>query len=119
VDCNLKKSEKDPFINKEAMVNPKRITYPKNSSAFRIVHPHFDNYNDHIYNLGMVYLGKTEKGKATIYACDLLRFAQQFIEWENSVADTSFEKDVDALFQSGSAVSQAALNKLVAQLAEK
>jgi len=56
-DCNNHKADK------EVLVKTKRRKYPKVSYAFRIVHPHFDSFAEHIYHEDMVYLGKTEKGK--------------------------------------------------------
>jgi hypothetical protein len=112
-DCNGRKGEH------EALKNPKRKTYPKQSSDFRMLHPHFDTFDDHIHQNGMVYLPKTEKGKNTIYACDLMRFAQKFIDWENSAADTSFEQEVDVVFGGTSLASQAAVDEIIAKLPTK
>jgi hypothetical protein len=67
----------------------------------------------------MVYLPKTEKGKETIYVCDLMRFAQRFIDWQNSAADTGFEKEVDTVFDEGSIASQAAVDAIIAKLPTK
>jgi hypothetical protein len=111
-DCNNEKADK------ESLVNIKRKTYPKNSNAFRIVHPHFDRYEDHIYQIKMVYLPKTKKGTNTIYACNLLRFAQKFIAWENSAVDSSFEEEVDIVFDE-KATAQAAIDAILAELPTK
>lgn len=118
-DCNMRKSEKDPIINKEALVNKNLKKYPMKSASFRICHPHFDVFEDHIYQRGMVYLGKTDKGKNTIYACDLLRFAQKYIEWENSAADTRFEKEIDTVFNDGTIAAEEMVGSLIAQLNER
>ena len=112
-DCNIKKGEQ------EVLVNTRRKTYPKTSASFRILHPHFDTFEEHIYQDNMVYLGKTEKGKNTIYFCDLLRFAQKFIAWENSAADMSFEMEVDTVFDEGAMASQAAVDTIIAKLPTK
>jgi hypothetical protein len=109
-DCNLRKGDH------EVLVNAKRKTYPLESAAFRIVHPHFDAFQDHIHQLGMVYLPKTIKGKNTIYTCDLMRFAQKFIAWENSAADTSFEEEVDQVVQDEGQMSEVALNQILGKL---
>lgn len=101
-DCNKNKGDK------EVLVNPRRKTYPTKSKDFKIIHPHYDQYHAHIKTFGMIYTPKTKKGKATIYACDLLRFATEFIDWENSAADTSFEAEIEVIFESsGHKVSQA------------
>lgn len=86
-ECNTSKSDK-PVLK-----NQRRKTYPKKSSDFTIIHPHYDNFSDNIFVLGeFIYVGKTEKGKKTIYQCDLLRYAQNYIDWTTSISDTSFER---------------------------
>lgn len=109
-DCNLLKGDAEVFVKK------KRKRYPSTSAGFRIVHPHFDTYDDHIFQRDMVYVGKTEKGKNTIYTCDLLRFAQKFIHWDNSATDTRFEKEVDKVFDANTRASQAAVEAIVSKL---
>jgi 5-methylcytosine-specific restriction endonuclease McrA len=109
-DCNSRKGDS------EALVNTKRKTYPTSSEGFRILHPHFDNFQDHIHNVDLVYLPKTEKGKKTIYACDLLRFAQKFIDWENSAADASFENKVEQIFNEDNKTSEAAVEAIITEL---
>lgn len=109
-DCNAAKGEK------ESLVNPRRKTYPSRSSDFRIVHPHFDSFADHIHLVGFVYLGKTEKGKRTIYDCDLLRFAQKYVAWENSASDTRFEEEVNQAFVGNEVESQSAVDAILEKL---
>ncbi|PTP02622.1 hypothetical protein CWN85_08500 [Vibrio splendidus] len=50
--------------------------FPKKSANYRIVHAHFDNYEDHIEVgvPGVTYRYKSEKGRATIEICGLLRY---------------------------------------------
>ncbi|MCF2906511.1 hypothetical protein L0666_16075 [Octadecabacter sp. CECT 8868] len=67
-DCNIAKHED------EVRANPKRKSFPDQSQNYVIVHPHFDNYNDHIRWYGEVVRALTPKGKALIIMCDLLRF---------------------------------------------
>lgn len=82
-DCNGSKS------NKSVLKNEKRITYPTVSDGFLIVHPHFDRYEDHIAVVaGMIYTPKTDKGKFTIHACDLLRFSYQSVGWNPLLSKT-------------------------------
>lgn len=95
-DCNGAKGDK------ACMVNNKRKTYPKASKDFKIIHPHFDNFDDHIKKHHFIYVPKTDKGRLTIYTCDLLRFAQHFIKWENSATDTRFEEEIDIIFDESS-----------------
>ncbi|WP_428969905.1 HNH endonuclease [Sphingomonas sp. Xoc002] len=109
-DCNVAKSDK------EALVTAGRKTYPADSAGFRLVHPHFDSFADHILRLDLVYIPKTKKGKYTIIACDLLRFAEKYIAWENSAADTRFEAEVNAAFQHSGAAGLAAVAEAIAKL---
>lgn len=95
VDCNLAKRDTPVLVNK------RRKTYPKKSDAFHILHPYFDKYTDHILRDGYIYVGKTVKGKKTIYTCDLLRFAQKYLDWSNSISDDRFESDVDDVLDGG------------------
>lgn len=111
-ECNQAKTDK------EVLKNPGRKTYPNNTDAFRIVHPHFDSYDDHIYRDGFVYVPKTDKGKFTIVLCDLLRFAVRYIAWGNSASDRRFEDDVDAAFGSDGIAAEAAVDKVAAELTQ-
>lgn len=79
-DCNEIKREQetigeveDPIIN-----GTKRRRYPCSSKAFKIVHPHFDNYDDHIVIVGDYYLDKSKKGHFTIGVCRLNRKLHAF-----------------------------------------
>lgn len=109
LDCNIAKSEQ------EVLNNPNLVNYPNASSAFKILHPHFDNFEDHIWVSGFVYLGKTLKGKKTIYMCDMLRYSTKYIDWDNSAADKRFESDVDKVF-SASSDAKAALDAIAQSL---
>ena len=58
----------------EVLNNPQTKIYPKNSEGFRIIHPLYDRYSDHIELLnGILYRGKTPKGIFTINTCHLFR----------------------------------------------
>lgn len=68
--CNTKKSTKPVLIKKH-------IYYPRNGSAFIIVHAHYDNYSEHIMSLDQcIYVAKTTKGGQTIIHCELFRFLE-------------------------------------------
>jgi hypothetical protein len=62
---------------------------------------------------------KTKKGNATIRVCNLLRFAEKYIDWNNSALDTSFEAEVNAVFEERAIISEAAVEAIVAQLPPK
>lgn len=69
-DCNGAKS------SKEVLVNPGRVRFPIRSRDYKIVHPHFDDYGEHISAVvpEEFYRPLTEKGEFTIITCRLLRF---------------------------------------------
>ncbi|WP_444897104.1 HNH endonuclease [Microbulbifer sp. SSSA005] len=82
-DCNGPKS------NHNVLVNSNRKTYPTTSDDFLIVHPHFDDYSDHIaIFMGSIYSPKTKKGQNTIELCNLLRFSYEAVGWEAGLAET-------------------------------
>lgn len=58
----------------EVLEDPLIKTYPKASNGFKIIHPFYDRYSDHIELLGgILYRGKTDKGRFTIDTCHLYR----------------------------------------------
>ena len=58
----------------EVLTNPKTAVYPKDSNGFKIIHPLYDRYSEHIELLnGILYKGKTAKGVFTIETCHLYR----------------------------------------------
>lgn len=65
-------------------------SFPKSKSNYRIVHPHFDNYEEHIEVAvpSVTYRYKSEKGKETVEVCGLLRYHAQ-----------AGRKDVDPILQ--------------------
>ncbi|MCA2015626.1 hypothetical protein LDJ79_05855 [Vibrio tritonius] len=69
-DCNSAKGIR-------AVAKSKKYThFPKQSRNYKIIHPHFDTYEDHIDCAlpGFTYRWKTEKGRYTIETCGLLRY---------------------------------------------
>lgn len=75
-DCNEYKSDRevhaDPPIKGRAPV-----AYPVDSKRFRIVHPHFDNYSEHILRAGFLYFPLSDKGSYTFYVCNLARYLHE------------------------------------------
>lgn len=60
----------------EVLVDPVTKTYPKTGDGFKIIHPRYDRYSDHIELIGgILYKGKTKKGIFTIETCHLYRVA--------------------------------------------
>lgn len=66
--CNVYKGKE------EVLKNPKTKTYPNSGDGFKIIHPMYDKYSDHIELIGgILYKGKTVKGIFTINTCHLYR----------------------------------------------
>lgn len=64
--CNNNKNDD------EVLVNPNTTEYPTESDEFLIVNPFIDRYSDHIeLKDGILYVGKTDKGRFTITTCHL------------------------------------------------
>jgi uncharacterized protein (TIGR02646 family) len=112
-DCNQSKRTKT--VTKSTSYN----SFPSKAANYRIVHAHFDNYEDHIEVgvPGVTYRYKSEKGKQTIEVCGLLRYHE-----------VGGRKDIDPILQAvlnyaGDNQSQkslqAALTYLTSQLAKK
>ena len=79
-DCNEIKREQEALDFNDELLKSKEITlYPRSSKAFLIVHPHFDNYDEHIKILiGGHYLDLSPKGNKTIGICKLNRILHNF-----------------------------------------
>ena len=82
-DCNEIKREQETLGEEpDTVVNgAARAQYPRSSSAFKIVHPHFDVYSDHIVIFNGYYVDCSLKGNFTIGACKLNRRLYEF-GWE-------------------------------------
>ena len=85
-DCNEIKREQETLKEvPDTVVNGgDRKIYPRSSSAFYIVQPHFDNYEDHIEVFNGYYVDRTSKGHFTIGACKLNRRLRA-LGWEEAV----------------------------------
>lgn len=82
-DCNGPKS------NQNVLTNKSKKNYPANSDDFLIIHPHFDDYQDHIaIYMDKIYSPKTKKGQKTIELCNLLRFSYESVGWDLESEDT-------------------------------
>lgn len=69
IDCNAAKR------NQSVLTRPFR-RFPRKSNAYSIVHPHYDDWNEHFVLGSVVYAPRTEKGARTIVVCQLFRFYQ-------------------------------------------
>jgi 5-methylcytosine-specific restriction endonuclease McrA len=83
-DCNEIKSKKDTL---NVLSRGKIKLYPRATSAFKIVHPHYDNYSDHILKANRAYIDLTTKGHWTIGACELNRFYRRFGMCDEMIED--------------------------------
>jgi hypothetical protein len=84
IDCNTEKSSKEVLSTTK-----QSIRFPNRSSAYVLIHPHFDIYDDHLKVIvaGQVYQWKTPKGRATHNIYGLDRFLK--------VADRPKQPDVN------------------------
>ncbi|HEX8576729.1 MAG TPA: HNH endonuclease [Flavobacterium sp.] len=73
-DCNeIKRSQEVLNELPDVTTNTTIRRYPRTSNAFKIVHPHFDNYNEHLLVINGFYFDKSLKGGYTIVFCKLNR----------------------------------------------
>ncbi|MBU1296547.1 MAG: HNH endonuclease [Gammaproteobacteria bacterium] len=93
-DCNSIKSDKEVANEEEHTTNNENIIrYPTTADAFKIVHPHFDEYDEHIKIVAdnfYVENNNSNKGRFTIYLCKLNRnFTRKYNRTEESLIDDS------------------------------
>jgi 5-methylcytosine-specific restriction endonuclease McrA len=67
LDCNLAKLNADVLVRK-------RSRFPRTSGAYKIVHPHFDDWDEHFLFGNVVYTPLTAKAAETLKVCKLYRF---------------------------------------------
>ena len=80
-DCNKIKREQETLGQEpDSLKNgSRRKLYPRSTEAFKMVHPHFDSYEEHIEIFGdYFYVDKTVKGGHTILFCKLNRRLHKF-----------------------------------------
>lgn len=96
-DCNEIKREQEVMNEEPDPVRRGgvRKLYPKSSGAFRIVHPHFDIWSDHVQKFGAFYVDKSDKGHFTIGACKLNRYLRKF-GWESDYDDSEIAAQAQA-----------------------
>lgn len=121
-DCNKIKRDQEVLCQEPDTISRggSRKLYPKASSAFYIVHPHYDNWDEHILIVGKYYVDKTKKGHFTIGACVLNRHLREF-GWELPIVnDVDMQAAMCAYMGSSDTTQRAAallrLKKLMQQL---
>lgn len=82
-ECNEAKSNQNVLSQDRIYAK-----YPQSSDKYKIIHPHFDKYSDHmnirIMPFGEIFhIPKSEKGKCIFHLCDLVRFSMQSLNVEN------------------------------------
>jgi len=113
-ECNtIKRAQETLCELPDTLAKTARKTYPKNGNNFLIVHPHFDNWGDHLKKFGKFYGDRTKKGAFTIYACRLNRFFH-VLGYEDEYLDFAHIEAVMKTFvDSGSPAERAViLNRL-------
>lgn len=92
-DCN----GADGKGTKQVLVKPskaKKPRYPKSSASFKIIHPHFDEYDEHIEIQNqdgnvLVFKPLSKKGRETVEICGLLRFCYKYSNYSTeNISDT-------------------------------
>lgn len=101
-ECNGNKGAK------ETLVDPAAFEYPTGSAAFLIVHPHFDEWSDHILRDHLTFASFTEKGKWTIKECRLNRFDERLVGLRYAISDRRYEELVRELLAGGATLQQVA-----------
>ena len=117
-DCNEIKREQEVASEEPDPVQKGkgRKIYPRSSSAFKIVHPHFDVWERHIQRFGPFFGDKTDKGHFTIGACKLNRHLRKF-GWESEYDDSEISADARAYLDNPNPAGRAQdLQKLKAKL---
>ena len=91
VECNQAKGA-------APVSDPVRKGFPDRADLYRIVHPHFHSWDEHIeLEGGGTYHALSPQGKFTIYYCDLFRFRERVVGTRQPIRDRRFERDIGEL----------------------
>jgi hypothetical protein len=91
VECNQAKGA-------ESVTDSGRRKFPDRANLYRIVHPHFHSWEEHIELEGeSTYHALSPEGKFTIYHCDLFRFRERVVGTRQPIRDRRFERDIGEL----------------------
>ena len=91
-DCNLSKGQTE-------VRTTTRKKFPNESRHYRIVHPHFDNYSDHIRWFGDICVPLTDKGVETQATCGLTRFTAKLLGIDGILVAPGFDRYVGELIK--------------------
>ncbi|RBP83570.1 hypothetical protein EBI01_07490 [Marinomonas rhizomae] len=98
-DCNEYKSRNSVTKNDFIVCNnhnPQR--YPTSQNTFKIVHPHFDIYEEHLIKEGLFYRDLTPKGHFTIGICKLNQRSANYGREPEALDDSSLH-DIFNIFE--------------------
>ncbi|WOD09862.1 HNH endonuclease domain-containing protein [Pseudomonas sp. NyZ704] len=105
-DCNTAKNNGNVFNEDEQdTCKGAAKVYPRSSLRFKIVHPHIDQYTDHIVKAGIFYIDKSVKGHFTIGICKLNMATHRFGHEEAVLDDFDFFRLMQK-FQTGTEAEQ-------------
>ncbi|HCS63981.1 MAG TPA: hypothetical protein DIW64_07775 [Cellvibrio sp.] len=100
-DCNqIKKDQEVRNDIPGVLRNNKAQRYPRSSSAFKIVHPHFDIWSEHIIKMGVIYIDRSTKGAYTILTCKLNRYVHAFGIGDAYISDAELIKQATKVVES-------------------
>ncbi|MEQ5755361.1 HNH endonuclease [Providencia rettgeri] len=100
-DCNSIKREQEVHKACENTFNKETTMYPRSSGAFKVYHPHFDNWNEHIICFNGIYADLTDKGANTIRICRLNRRLRTFGVDDRFIAHPEVLHVANTLLQHG------------------
>lgn len=100
-ECNTAKNNSNVINDDEidTCIGPAKL-YPRSTERFKIVHPHIDEYSEHIIRTGIFYIDRSPKGHFTIGVCKLNIAAHKFGHSEGALDDYEFFLMMQT-FQSG------------------
>lgn len=85
-ECNISKDNQETLVNTTST----QQGYPMQGDKYLIIHPHFDNYDEHIEvirfpNGKIIHCvkGDSKKGKETFNKCNLFRFMSAALSWNS------------------------------------
>ncbi|KAE9627959.1 HNH endonuclease [Parasedimentitalea maritima] len=90
-ECNGAKNNVEVRVRKTQSIS-------KSPNSYKIVHPHFDEWGDHLELEGQyVYHSLSKKGDFTIFHCKLARFYQRVLHKKDRIRDQNFSDDLSKL----------------------
>lgn len=110
-DCNEIKRAQE-VINEVPDVtrnSSRRVRYPTTGTVFKIVHPHFDSWDEHIIRFGRAYIDKSMKGANTISICKLNRFFHEFEVGDEYITETDLAGLMEEYLSTQSIIRRAEL----------